>query len=203
MMRIITRNIITGLITILPVVLTFYLVYWLIASTESLLGSMLRTVLPEGLYLPGMGVVAGLVVAFSAGLLMHALLVQRLFALAEQFFSRLPLIKTVYFAIRDLLDYFSPDRKKEFGQVVAVTFGTTGMQLVGFVTQNDMAQLPADFAQQDSVLVYLPMSYQIGGYAILVPCSAVRPLSMSVEDAMRFILTAGVTGEHSAVAGAK
>jgi len=203
MLRSIGRNILTGLITILPVVLTLYLFYWLVVSTESLLGAMLRTVLPAGLYQPGMGVVAGLVVAFSAGLLMHALVVRRLFALAERFFSRLPLIKTVYFAIRDLLDYFSPGRKKEFGQVVAVTFGATGMQLVGFVTQSDVAQFPADFTQQDSVLVYLPMSYQIGGYAVLVPRSAVRPLNMSVEDAMRFILTAGVTGEHSARAGSK
>lgn len=198
MIRSISKNILTGLITILPVVLTLYLFYWLVVSTESLLGAMLRTVLPAGLYLPGMGVVAGLAVAFSAGLLMHALVVQRLFGLAERLFSRLPLIKTVYFAIRDLLDYFSPGRKKEFGQVVAVTFGDPGMQLVGFVTQPDATQLPGEFGQQDSVLVYLPMSYMIGGYAVLVPRSAVRPLDMPIEDAMRFVLTAGVTGEHSA-----
>lgn len=200
-MRYMSRNILTGLITILPVVLTLYLFYWLVVSTESVLGSVLRTVLPGGMYRPGMGVVAGLLVAFSAGLLMHALLVRRLFGLAERFFSRLPLIKTVYLAIRDLLGYFSSDRKKEFGQVVAVTLGDAGMQLVGFVTQSDSTQLPAEIAQPDSVLVYLPMSYQIGGYAVLVPRDAVRPLNMSVEDAMRFILTAGVTGEHSARAG--
>lgn len=198
MMRTITKNIFTGLITILPVVLTLYLFYWLVVSTESLLGTLFRFALPDGLYRPGMGVLVGLVVAYSAGLLMHALVMQRLFRLAERFFSRLPLIKTVYFAIRDLLGYFSPDRKKEFGQVVAVTLGGTGMQLVGFVTQNDVAQLPAELGQQDSVLVYMPMSYQIGGYAVLMPRSAVRPLNMSIEDAMRFILTAGVTGEHSA-----
>ncbi len=145
-----------------------------------------------------MGVVAGLLVAFSAGLLMHALVVRRLFGVAERFFSRLPLIKTVYLAIRDLLGYFSSDRKKKFGQVVAVTLGDAGMQLVGFITQSDSTQLPAEIAQPDSVLVYLPMSYQIGGYAVLVPRGAVRPLNMSVEDAMRFILTAGVTGKHSA-----
>ncbi|MBU1192288.1 MAG: DUF502 domain-containing protein [Gammaproteobacteria bacterium] len=198
MIRSISKNILTGLITILPVVLTLYLFYWLVVSTESLLGAMLRFALPDGLYRPGMGVVAGLVVAFSAGLLMHALVVQRLFGLAERLFSRLPLIKSVYFAIRDFLDYFSPARKKEFGQVVAVTLGDAGMQLVGFVTQSDATQLPKEFRQQDSVLVYLPMSYMIGGYAVVVPRSAVRPLDMPIEDAMRFVLTAGVTGEHSA-----
>ena len=197
MMRSIRRNILTGLVTILPVVLTLYLFYWLVVSTESLLGTILRTVLPAGVYQPGMGVVAGLGVAFVAGLLMHALVVRRLVVHAEGFFSRLPLIKSVYFAIRDLLDYFSPNKQKEFGQVVAVTFGDTGMQLIGFVTQADVQQLSADFIEQDCVLVYLPMSYMIGGYAVLVQRSRVRPLNMSMEEAMRFILTAGVAGERS------
>ncbi len=201
MLRSIGKNILTGLITLLPVVLTLYLFYWLVVSSESVLGAVLRTVLPAGLYWPGMGVIAGLVAAFAVGLLMHALVARRLLALVEQFLSRLPLIKTVYFAISDLLDYFSPDKKKEFGQVVAVTFGDTGMQLMGFVTQPDFNHLPAEFGRQDSVLVYLPMSYQIGGYAVSVPRSAVRPLNMSVEDAMRFIITAGVASERSARTG--
>lgn len=202
MLKSIGRNILTGLITLLPVVLTLYLLYWLIVSTEALLGSLLQAVLPAGVYRPGMGVVAGLGVAFVVGLLMHALVVRRLFAMSERLFARLPLIKSVYFAIRDLLDYFSPGRKQDFGQVVAVTFGDTGMQLIGFVTQADAQRLPADFREQDMVLVYLPMSYMIGGYAVLVPRSTVRPLEMGMEEAMRFVLTAGVTGERSARAPA-
>lgn len=194
MLRSINRNILVGLITILPAVLTLYLLYWLVASTESLLGDVIRTAMPEERYRPGMGVAAGLVVAFAVGLLMRTLLAQRLFAWGERIFSRLPLIKSVYLSLRDLLDYFSPDRKKEFEQVVAVTLGETGMQLIGFVTQTGPDHLPEEFGRQDSVLVYFPMSYTIGGYAVLTPRIAVRPLNMSMEDAMRFILTAGVTG---------
>lgn len=198
MLKSIGRNILTGLITLLPVVLTLYLFYWLVVSSESLLGSLLQTALPAGLYRPGMGVVVGLGVAFVVGLLMRVLVVRRLFALSERLFTRLPLIKSVYFAIRDLLDFFSPGRKQEFGQVVAVSFGETGMQLIGFVTQADAQRLPADFKEQDRVLVYLPLSYTIGGYAVMVPRSAVRTLDMGMEEAMRFVLTAGVTGERSA-----
>lgn len=198
MMRFLGKNILTGVITLLPVVLTVYLMYWLVVSTESLLGSLLRALFPDGAYRPGMGVAAGLVVAFAVGLLMRALVVRRLFAAGERIFSRLPLIKSVYFAIRDLLDYFSPSRKRDFGQVVMVSFGDIGVRLVGFVTQSDFEQMPAAFAASDSVLVYLPMSYMIGGYAVLVPRSAIEPLDMSMEEAMRFVLTAGITGERSA-----
>ena len=188
------KNILTGLFTMLPVVLTLYLLYWLVVSTERLLGGVLHSIIPDVFYIPGMGVGAGLAVAFSVGLLMHSLLVQRLFARGERIFYRLPLVKSVYMAIRDLLDYFSPKRQKDFEQVVAVTLGETQMQLIGFVTRTDTEKLPGGFGMPDTVLVYLPMSYMIGGYAVLVPRASVQPLNMSFEDAMRFILTAGVTG---------
>ena len=84
--------------------------------------------------------------------------------------------------------------KKEFEQVVAVNIGDTGMQVIGFVTQALPERLPEGFRDDDSILVYLPLSYMIGGYAVLMPRSAVRPLDMNMEEAMRFTLTAGVTG---------
>jgi uncharacterized membrane protein len=99
----------------------------------------------------------------------------------------------VYLSIRDLLDYFSSEKQKDFDQVVAIQWGESGMQVIGLVTQADMARMPAGFDQQDHLLVYIPMSYGIGGFAVLVPRSATRPLNMSMEDAMRFALTAGVT----------
>ncbi len=67
------------------------------------------------------------------------------------------------------------------------------MQVIGFVTQAIPEHLPEDFREQDNILVYMPLSYMIGGYAVLMPRSAVRPLNMSMEEAMRFTLTAGVT----------
>ncbi len=193
MLRFVTRHVLTGLMTILPVVLTLYLLYWFAVTAESLLGTLIRLVLPADNYWPGMGLVAGLLVAFVIGLMMHAYIVQRLFALGEQLIYHTPIIKTVYRALRDFLDYFSPNKQKEFEQAVAVTIGTTGMQVIGFITQNDYEKMPEEFREVDSVLVYIPLSYMIGGYAVLMPRSAVRPLNMGMEEAMRFVLTAGIT----------
>ena len=194
MMKFIRRNILAGLAAILPIVLTLYLLYWFAVTAETALGGMIRLFLPANMYWPGMGLVAGLLVVFMLGLLMHAYVFQRLFARGERLLYHMPLIKTVYRAMRDFFDYFSPSSKKEFEQVVAVTIGNTGMQMIGFVTQANPERLPEDFRGEDSVLVYLPMSYMIGGYAVLIPRSAVRPLNMNMEEAMRFILTAGVAG---------
>ena len=195
MVKFISKHILTGLVTILPVVLTLYLIYWLVVSAESVLGGMIRSWLPEKLYWPGMGVIVGLAAVFCVGLLMHAYLVQRMFARGEKLLYRTPLIKSIYPALRDFLNYFSPDSRKEFQQVVAVTLGDSGMQVIGFVTQADPENLPEDFRREDSILVYLPLSYMIGGYAVLVPRSAVRPIDMNMEEAMRFTLAAGVTGK--------
>jgi uncharacterized membrane protein len=63
--------------------------------------------------------------------------------------------------------------------------------------------MPEDLRGGDRIMVYLPMSYMIGGYAVLVPRSAVRPLDMNMEEAMRFALTAGVTGAGSSKGGKK
>jgi uncharacterized membrane protein len=178
----------------LPVLLTLYLIYWLVVSTESLLGGVIRGVLPDNLYWPGMGTIAGLLLILLVGLLMHAYVVRRLFGWAEELLYHVPIIKSIYRSIRDFFDYFSPDKKKEFEQVVAVSIGDTGMQVIGFVSQVVPERLPEDFREEGSILVYLPLSYMIGGYAVLMPRSAVRPLDMSMEEAMRFTLTAGVTG---------
>ena len=196
MFRYINKHILTGLITILPLMLTIYLVYWFVVGTEAFLGELIRAVLSEDIYRPGMGVVAGLVAAFIVGLLMHTMFVQRLFYRGERIVYRLPLIKSVYLSIRDILEYFSAEKRNEFEQVVAITVGN--MQVVGLVTQTNMENMPKDFRQEDSLLVYVPMSYGIGGYAVLVPRSATKPLDMSMEDAMRFTLTAGVTGNQRA-----
>ncbi len=194
MFKSIGKTLLTGFITLLPIILTIYLLYWLAVSSEEVMGNVLHWVLPETTYFPGLGMIAGLVVVFFVGLLMKAILVRQLFAFGERILYRLPFIKTVYRAMRDLFDFFSP-KKDEFGQVVAVTYN--GMEVIGFITQTEQQRLPESFREQDKVLVYVPMSYMIGGFTMFVPREHVRPLKMSMEEAMRFVLTAGITGKNS------
>lgn len=192
MLKSISKTLLTGFITLLPIVLTIYLLYWLAVSSENVMGGALRWALPKATYFPGLGMAAGLLVVFIVGLLMKAILVRQLFSFGEQILYRLPLIKTVYRAIRDLFDFFSP-KKDGLGQVVAVTYN--GVEMIGFITQTEQKRLPEAFREQDKVLVYLPMSYMIGGFTVFIANEHVRPLNMSMEEAMRFALTAGITGK--------
>ena len=195
MLKSIGTTLVTGFITVLPIILTIYLIYWLVVSSEEVMGAAFRHVLPNVQYFPGLGTLVGLVLVFAIGLLMRAVLVRKLFSFGEEILYRLPIIRTVYRALRDLFDFFSP-KQEDFGRVVFVKLGN--MEVIGFVTQEDPRRLPQSFRERDIVLVYLPMSYMIGGYTLLVPREDIEPCDMSMEEAMRFALTAGIAGKHGA-----
>ena len=199
MMKGLSKTFFTGLVTIVPIVVTVYFLYWLFGSAESLLGRIIRLFIPVQFYRPGMGLATGVAIIFFIGLLMHAWIVQFLFDWGERLLYKVPVIKTVYGSIRDFLHFFSRPGKggDEFGQVVMVPLGETGMEVMGFVTRKNFSDLPDGIGTQETVAVYMPMSYQIGGYTLMVPRSALRGIDMSIEKAMRFTLTGAMTTSPS------
>ncbi|MEX1200826.1 MAG: DUF502 domain-containing protein [Methylophaga sp.] len=193
-MDFIWKTFLKGLATLLPVGLTLYLIYWLAVTAEKGLSPILKTVMPEHLYWPGMGLLAAIALIFAMGIAVNAWLVQRLFALGESMLDRIPLVKSIHGALRDFMHFFSRDRQRDnLNHAVAVSIG--GVQLIGFQVRDDLHNLldGNETDPSDKVAVYLPMSYQIGGYTVLVPRSQVQPLKMGNEDAMRWILTAGLS----------
>ncbi len=189
-MRYIGKIIFKGLAALLPVTLTLYLIYWLGVYIERLLHQVIITVVPESYYLPGMGLAAGLVVLFFVGLAVNAWIVQRLFRLVEGLLARIPLVKSIYGSLHDFMDYFSgTEQRAGLKQVVLVSVGEA--TLVGFLTREHIDDIPGLPTRNDEIVaVYLPLSYQIGGYTVYLPRSSVQPVEMSLEDAMRRVLTA-------------
>jgi len=182
-----------GLAVVIPLALTAAILWWLAAGAEKLLGWLLLRFLPQGWYVPGMGLVAGLAITMLIGLLSHVLLFQKLFTHGEEILNRLPLVKTIYAAIKDFVGYFSPDSKAAMSKVVLVRLPGQEFEQIGFVTREDFESLPLQLTVTDPVAVYLPMSYQIGGYTLFLPRSAVTPLDMSFEEGMKLVLTGGVS----------
>lgn len=201
-MRLLSQGFIQGLRALLPAAITFSLVYWLGALLESLLGRWLKLLLPDSLpwiYWKGAGVGLSLLCIFLLGLLFYLPPVCALFRRVERLSETIPVVRTIYGASRDLTNYFfeaGGRRKKRFSKVVLVTLPETRIKLIGLVTQEDTGRLPRGMGGKDELLVYLPMSYQLGGYTVLLPKSSVTPLEMSTEEALRFTMTAGVSGNH-------
>jgi len=185
-----------GLAVVIPVALTLAILWWMATGAEQLMGAILKFTLPDGWYIPGMGLVSGLVLIALIGLLSHVLVFQKIFNLGEAIFRRLPLVKTIYTAIKDFIGYLSPEKGNEMGKVVLVQLPGQSFQLMGFVTREQFADLPFTPAAEDPVAVYMPMSYQIGGYTIFLPRSCLTPLDIPFEQAMRLVLTGSVTKQR-------
>lgn len=194
MFKSIGTTLLTGLVTLLPVVLTIYLLYWLAVSSEQIMGGALQWAVPRAIYFPGLGTIVGLAVVFLVGLMMRAIFVRQIFAFGERILYKLPLVNTIYRIMHDLSDFFSP-KKKGFGQVVIVNID--GLEMIGFITQEDINRLPEAFQKPETALVYIPMSYMVGGFTLLVPLDKISPCKMSMNEAMRFVLTAGITGKKT------
>jgi len=182
-----------GLAVVIPVALTLAILWWVAAGAEHLMGAILKFTLPDGWYIPGMGLVSGLVLIALIGLLSHVLIFQKLFNLGETIFRRLPLVKTIYIAIKDFIAYLSPEKGSEMGKVVMVQLPGQSFQVIGFVTREQFTDLPFTPAAKDPVAVYMPMSYQIGGYTLFLPRECLTPLDIPFEQAMRLVLTGAVT----------
>lgn len=192
-MKALSKTFLTGMATVLPLFLTAYVLYWFATSAERLLGHLLKLVLPAGAYWPGMGLVAALLLIFVVGVLMHAWVVRALVGWGERLLYRIPLIKSVYGSLRDFFTLFSRAGRDGRRQPVMVQIGDTQMEILGFIMREDFTGLPDGLAGDGRVAVYLPMSYQVGGYTALVPRHRLRPVDMPMEQAMRFALTAGLT----------
>lgn len=185
------RIFITGLLTVIPAVATLYLLAWLIGAVDRMFGKPLRWLIPDEAYLAGMGIIVAVALVFAVGVLMHGVLFRRLFRMAERAMLSLPLVRSIYGAVKDMIGLLG-DEKGPALQVVSLTVPGSDWRLLGFVMRSDFADLPAGVGGPSEVAVYLPMSYGIGGYTVIVPRAAVRPVEMSREAAMKFILTAGL-----------
>ena len=184
-----------GLATIIPIALTLLIMFWLAGLAESGIGSLIQAVLPENWYVRGMGLVGGIAIVIAIGLLSQILLFRKLIDFGEAILDRMPVIKSVYRATKDFVEYFSGDDEGKFNQVVLVRHPELKIALLGFITREDFSTLP--FGKEDEVAVYLPLSYQIAGYTIFVPKDWCEPVDMPFEDAVRLILTAAMTRRGS------
>lgn len=191
-MRKIWNTVLKGLVAILPIGLTIYVIYWLAVTAERLFSKVIKLLVPEPYYWPGLGLLIGVVTLYFVGLAVNAYFVNSALRMSDALFARIPVVKTIYLAIRDFMRFFpSSGQGSDLRRVVLLQFGPG--KVIGFVTaESDQMLRRAQPAGEDMVAVYLPMSYMVGGYTIFVPRDLVETTSLSVEEGMRIALMGGV-----------
>jgi uncharacterized membrane protein len=198
-MNVISRIFIKGLALLTPIAGTILILYWLFSTLEGWTRGALDGWLPEGWLFPGIGIVFFLVIIFAVGILAHIWGFSSLIRILEKGLEKAPLVKAVYGSLKDFSNFMYPSdpKEKKLGKSVMVHSEKLGMTMVGFEMVSDLKnhRLGPGMKEPDQkVAVYLPMSYQIGGYMVIVDRDEVERLDLSAEETLRLTMTAGVTG---------
>ncbi|HSW72111.1 MAG TPA: DUF502 domain-containing protein [Chlamydiales bacterium] len=184
-----------GLMAIIPMAVTLVLFIWILSALEKTFKVPIQAIIGPQYYFPGLGILVALVLIFIIGSIINNWLIQKLYAFGERIFRKIPIIKTLYNSVSDIMGFFGTGKKKHLGYVVVVKLH--GMKALGFVTRETFEDLPKEVALEDEVAVFIPFSYQIGGYTYLIPRSKIEKIDMTIEQAMRFSLSAGILTEKT------
>ncbi|MFN8790989.1 MAG: DUF502 domain-containing protein [Bdellovibrionales bacterium] len=180
-----------GLLTLLPMAVTIYILYAGILIFENFLGGVIKFVLPERDYIPGLGFALTIVLIFVFGLLLNNLIVETLLRKLEESLKEIPLVKAVYSPVRDLMNLFSGSGKRGLQGVVLVPWSESGPLSIGLVTRDKFDDIPK-LQDQDLIAVFIPLSYGVGGVTMLFRRSQVRPLDIPIEKALQLAITGWV-----------
>ena len=179
-LRRILRYFFSGTLFIVPLVATIYVIFVSLRWLDKLLS------LPY----PGLGVLILLFAITAFGFLTTNFAFKTFADWFDHLINKIPLVKLIYSAVKDLLGAFVGDKKK-FNRPVLVRINKdNSLHQIGFVTQPDLSELGLN----DMVVVYFPHSYAFSGYHYFVPKENVKPLDIPGPVAMKFIISGGVSG---------
>jgi uncharacterized membrane protein len=179
LLRPLLRYFAQGVLLAAPMLLTLYLVITLMAAVDGMLH----------IPIPGLGLIVTLGLLTLMGFVASSVIGTRLLAQAEGLLRRVPLVKILYRALKDLVSAFVGDRKG-FDRPVAVQLPGGQARLLGFVTREEIPL--AGFEQH--VAVYFPQAYNFAGNLVFVPRASVQPLSIKSSELMSFIISGGIAG---------
>ncbi|MFD2288000.1 DUF502 domain-containing protein [Pedobacter petrophilus] len=188
----ILNYLIKGLLIVVPIAVSIFIVVWAVTTVDSwlnvnnILGVNPRT--GESRNIPGLGLLTVLTIILLAGIFVTNLVTEPMYNWFQRMMQRLPLLNFIYSSIKDLTEAFVGDEKKFNHPVLVEVEG--GLRKIGFLTQNDLHKLELP----DDVAVYFPLSYSFAGQLCIVKRDKVTDLNMSAADAMKLVVSGGVSG---------
>jgi uncharacterized membrane protein len=191
----IKHYLIAGLLVWVPLGITVWVLSILITSMDSLLAFLPDDWQPVrwlGFSLPGFGVILVLVILFVTGVLTANFLGERLLEGWERLLNRIPFVKSIYSGVKQVSETVLVEKGKAFHKALLVEFPKAGSWTVAFQTGNPTVEI-ADTLKEPHVSVYVPTTPNpTSGYFIIVPLSSVVELEMTVDEALKYVVSMGV-----------
>ena len=172
---------IKGLLVVVPLAVTIYVVYFVFTRIDGLLP----------IKITGIGFVVTILFIILVGFLASSILTKGLVKMLDNLVNRIPLIKLIYSSLKDLMKAFVGEKKMFDRPVLVKLYDSSEAMVIGFITRDDLSMLGI----KDSVAVYLPQSYNFAGNLIIVPRHQVTPIDKDGPEVMAFIVSAGLSGK--------
>lgn len=168
-----------GCLAIVPISATIYILWWIVTTTDALLG----------VTIPGLGLIVTLGLITLVGFLVSNVIGSRIYGLFDHVMKQLPVVKLLYTSIRDLLAAFVGEQK--IGQPVSVRLtAESETRVLGLLTRNDLRPI----GLPDHVAVYLPQAYNIGGQVLAIHRDQVEPIDIPSSEMLAFMMSGGASG---------
>ena len=183
------RYFFTGLVVLLPIAAGALVVTWLFGLMDGWTRPI--TMRLFGLHIPGLGIVITAALVMLAGILSSNMIGRWLLGLVDQVLLDVPVFKTVYNMTKQVMQVFSPGGQKAFRSVVLLEHPRSGVLALGFVTAELGLETGADKARH--LAVYVPTNHMYLGDVFIVRPDQLRKTSLSVQDGIQAVISAGVT----------
>ena len=181
-----------GLLFVVPITITLWVIFKSILWIDSLLPFQIPIKIPglPSLEIPGLGLLTIFTGIAMIGFISARYLKNPLFSYMERMINRAPLVKLIYSSVKDLVEAFVGEKRRFNKPVLVVLEKESHINRIGFITKEDLSEMGLG---KDMVAVYLPFSYSFAGELIILPRENISPLKASGTDAMKFIISGGVT----------
>ena len=185
------RYFLTGLLVITPIWGTILILKTLFVTVDGILGDLLAGMMPQW-YVPGLGIVALVLLIFLTGLFAANFMGRQIVKWWEDLLNRVPLVRGIYSTLKSMMDILSFSERGSYHRVVLIQFPKNGHYCFAFVTGVTKTDMQ-DLAQEPLIHVYVPTSPNpTSGYFLLVPEREVTAVDISVEEAMKLIVSGGL-----------
>jgi len=194
MLAYLKRNLVAGILVILPLLLTVYILIILFQFADGILGKFINTYLRQslGFYIPGLGLILFLVIIFLTGFLTTHFLGRRLYFIMDKVLRRFPLIRHIYPSMKQITEFLFASGRQQFKKVVLVEYPRRGIWSIGFVT-NEGLQEARDKTGQELLSIFVPSSPgPLTGFFILIPRQEAIFLEIPIEEALKLIVSGGL-----------
>ena len=199
-MHFLEKNLFAGIIVILPITVTVFIIRFFVVSLNSIMLNPLAIRLKpyllqeeQRLFLAKAVVfIAALLIIIFIGIMTRIIIVRKTFSFFEKFLYKLPMVNKIYGAIKEISKAFLGNKKSGFKKVVLVEYPRKGIYTIGFVTSESMIAFSVSEDSRELVSIYIPTTPNpTSGLFIMVPRGEVKALDMSVEEALKVVISAG------------